>query len=661
MSWFNNLQIRWKLLISFAIVLALMVVVSTIAIMRLNAAAERTEVLFQRDMLGSRYAMLVRQKMNGTAREEARAMLFDGQARTDYLAQGRQGMKDAQEGLVQYEASIFSAEERQLYEEFKAMVNGIIERREGLYRLIEQGKIEDAKAELVAMSPEVAAMNEFVDEVIMHNVDSGRAAEQQANAAAGSTRNLMLALTAGAVAIGFGVAFFLSRSIARAVGLVVNRLESMEEHCIADLEKGIKAAEQGDLTIEVRSATAKIDRFSKDEVGRASSSINGMLDRLVSAIASYNAMRGGLAGLVRQIQDSSGAIATGADQLRESSDQMAAATGQIAVAINEVTRSSVTLSGLSQESAREIEKLAAGSEEGAASAQENASSAGKSREEASQMGDRITLVAKASEDVANVAEQSRVAAVTGGEAVAQAVTSMEAIAQAVGRASQTVNQLGEYGQQIGDIVKAIDEIAAQTNLLALNAAIEAARAGEQGRGFAVVAENVRSLAERSSDATKEIAALIGKVQDGTREAVDAMAAGVEDVRKGREITGQAGDSLRAIMESVGDAARQMQRIAADVQGLGAGAQRIIESAESIAASAAQSAAGANDMATATSKVTDAVMQVSATSEETSASAEQVSASTQELSAQSEELAATAEQMKQLAVELTGAASRFRLA
>ena len=98
-------------------------------------------------------------------------------------------------------------------------------------------------------------------------------------------------------------------------------------------------------------------------------------------------------------------------------------------------------------------------------------------------------------------------------------------AAAVERAAATVNELGAYGEQIGNIVTVIDEIAAQTNLLALNAAIEAARAGEQGRGFAVVAENVRQLAERSSASTREIADLIARIQERTTEAVTAMQTG----------------------------------------------------------------------------------------------------------------------------------------
>ncbi|MBI4870032.1 MAG: methyl-accepting chemotaxis protein, partial [Candidatus Riflebacteria bacterium] len=188
----------------------------------------------------------------------------------------------------------------------------------------------------------------------------------------------------------------------------------------------------------------------------------------------------------------------------------------------------------------------------------------------------------------------------------------------------------------------------------------AARAGEQGRGFAVVAENVRNLAERSSSSTKEIADLIAKVQQGTQEAVQAMAAGVKDVQAGREITGQAGTALESIIGSVQQSALQMQRIAGDVQGLASGATRIVASAETIANLAEESARGAGDMAMGTTKVTEAILQVSATSEQTSASAEEVSASTEELAAQSEELATTAGQMKDLALALNEATARFRL-
>ncbi|MCO5202166.1 MAG: methyl-accepting chemotaxis protein [Chloroflexi bacterium] len=234
---------------------------------------------------------------------------------------------------------------------------------------------------------------------------------------------------------------------------------------------------------------------------------------------------------------------------------------------------------------------------------------------------------------------------------------MESIATAVQRASRTVDQLGEYGQQIGDIVKAIDEIAAQTSLLALNGRIEAARAGEQGRGFAVVAENVRSLAERSSESTKEIADLIAKVQQGTQEAVEAMAVGVRDVQDGQRITEEAAQSLTR--SSVRWSWRRgCRRSPATSRG-----RPPAPSASSPPPRASPNGCERRRRARwpRAPRGDRGDHPGPATSEETSASAEEVSASTEELSAQSEELAATANQMREMAEALQKASARFKLA
>jgi methyl-accepting chemotaxis protein len=490
---------------------------------------------------------------------------------------------------------------------------------------------------------------------------AARSAEDDASSKASRSAGFAALAALVAAAVGLAIAYFIARSFKRAATAVANRLNELNENALTPLQHGMTALADGDLTVAVSASIPLIDFNSGDEIGRSAASTNEIIQRTQATIASYNAMRVGLSTIVDGVRDHADSILVASEQLRDSSDQMAAATGQIATAINEVTRSAVQLSGLSSDSAREIEQIAAGSQQLAAAVESNSTSASDSRSEAVRMNDQILIVANASEEVAKAAEDSRTAAIAGQEAVSQAVASMESIANAVDRASHTVDQLGNYSQQIGDIVKVIDDIAAQTNLLALNAAIEAARAGEQGRGFAVVADNVRQLAERSSNSTKEIAALITRVQNGTEEAVEAMGLGVRDVEQGREITSRAGQALESIIVSVQQSAVQMGTIAQDVQNLAGGAQRIVAAAETIATSSTESASGANEMARGTTRVTEAIIQVSATSEETSASAEEVSASTEELSAQSEELAATANQMRDLAEQLTAATARFQLA
>ena len=162
------------------------------------------------------------------------------------------------------------------------------------------------------------------------------------------------------------------------------------------------------------------------------------------------------------------------------------------------------------------------------------------------MADRINQVSTQAQESASVARQSLSAAETGLAAVQNAIGGMNSIRDQIQDTSKRIKRLGESSQEIGEIIELISDITEQTNVLALNAAIQAASAGEAGRGFSVVAEEVQRLAERSGDATKQIAALVKTIQTDTQDAVAAMERSTQGVVQGAKLSDSAGTALSEI-------------------------------------------------------------------------------------------------------------------
>lgn len=152
-------------------------------------------------------------------------------------------------------------------------------------------------------------------------------------------------------------------------------------------------------------------------------------------------------------------------------------------------------------------------------------------------------------------------AANGQQSVRQTIDGMMLIRENVQETSKKIKRLGERSNEIGEIVRIIEDIADQTNLLALNAAIQSAMAGEHGRGFAVVADEIRLLAERSTESTKRIATLVKSIQGDTYEAVVAMEDSTQEVVKGSQLADEAGRSLNSIYSAVERQAQMIESIA----------------------------------------------------------------------------------------------------
>jgi methyl-accepting chemotaxis protein len=186
--------------------------------------------------------------------------------------------------------------------------------------------------------------------------------------------------------------------------------------------------------------------------------------------------------------------------------------------------------------------------------------------------------------------------------VRQTVEEITKIADDVKRSAEAVTSLGKKGEQIGQIIEVINDIAEQTNLLALNAAIEAARAGEHGRGFAVVADEVRKLAERTTTATEEVARSIKEIQADTDGAVKRIESGSKRVAKGVELANNAGGALGKIVDASHSVASMVESIAAAAEEQSAASEQISRSIEQINAVTLESTQGAQQAAQAATQL-----------------------------------------------------------
>ncbi|WP_313306546.1 methyl-accepting chemotaxis protein [Stutzerimonas balearica] len=241
-------------------------------------------------------------------------------------------------------------------------------------------------------------------------------------------------------------------------------------------------------------------------------------DELRQVAASFNEMAAAMRGLIGSIRDNS-------DHVADSARSLVTASGQIHVATQ-------CQSDAASSMAAAVEQMTVG----------------------------IEHIARNAGEADSLAHRSGELSRQGGEIVAAVVEEIRQIAASVSESAHTVAELGERSGQISAIVQVIGDIAAQTNLLALNAAIEAARAGEQGRGFAVVADEVRKLAERTAQSTREIGEMVAAIQQGTSGAVQGMEQGVIRVNEGVVRAQRAGEAMHGIRE----AANQVQGTVAEI-------------------------------------------------------------------------------------------------
>ena len=327
-------------------------------------------------------------------------------------------------------------------------------------------------------------------------------------------------------------------------------------------------------------------------------------DETRSIITSLNKMVNAFSAMILTSKTVAREVALSAEGLSAITDQTAQATNQIAMSIQEVSEGSEEQLQSTSSIVDAIEEISKG----------------------------VQGIAENSLKVSETAKRMESESEEGKNSITLITNKMENINTSLIDSNKAIHTLGEQSKNIVHIVDSITNIASQTNLLALNAAIEAARAGEHGKGFAVVAEEVRKLAEQSSESAGEVANMIKAIQKEIEDSVDKIGSTALEASDGLRVVSEAGETFNKILCAA-------KNVADEIHGVSATSEEIAASSEEVAAS---------------------ILEISRISKEFAASSQNVAASSQEQLASVEEIASSAASLHSKAEELEISLEKFKI-
>ncbi len=341
-----------------------------------------------------------------------------------------------------------------------------------------------------------------------------------------------------------------------------------------------------------------------------------------------------------------------AKDMSHAATDASSSASEMASSVEEVARNAGDLASAVEDTATSIEQMIASIKQVSENTDALSASADQTSSSITEMSSSVKEVEQRAVESARLAEKvSREASDRGMTAAGEAIQGMQNIKEAVEATAAILNRLGKRSQEIGQILKVIDEVTDQTSLLALNAAILAAQAGEHGKGFAVVAEEIKDLAERTAASTQEISSLIASVQEETAESVQAMGKGLTAVQAGASLVNVTSDVLQQVTGSSQQSSEMARAIEKTTAEQAKGVSQITETSigvagqvEQIAEALKEQRKGSERIAKAAERMREITRQVKSATQEQTTGSRQIANAIESVTTQASQVArSTSEQ------------------
>lgn len=546
MNWFLNRSTRAKIVFSFGLIFSLLVIITGISLYDIWTIKGSQRDVVYKDFRQTFDLMQVRSNLNRARAQILELMLTKDRSKQQALEQEINVLVAENNQNIKNLSQHYKDEPQNLakLEELSATLLAYRKSRDEQIALIYNDKVDQARQMGIGIQEE--RYNKIKDIALdIEKQEMEHAQLQVANSERKANTTLVIFLVIGCGAFLFCVV--MTMALTSGIATPLKLFTDVAERVAAgDLEVTIPAINRGDEVGGLAQSFRRMVAKYSEMAGMTKRIAAGDLAVTVIPQSEKDVMGNALATMVAGLRNITGGIKEGVNVLASASSEIIASTAQVA-----------------------------------SSAAETATAVNETTATVEEVKQTTQLSSQKAQQVSASAQKSLQVSKQGKKSVEDAIMGMSRIREQMETIAESIVSLSEQGQAIGEIITTVNDLAEQSNLLAVNASIEAAKAGEHGKGFAVVALEVKSLAEQSKQATAQVRAILNDIQKATNAAVMATEQGSKAVEIGERQSGEAGEAIRVLADSVMESAHASTQISASSQQQSVGMDQVALAMENI--------------------------------------------------------------------------------